>query len=172
MTNTLMVRPLSPNYVDDILAFETVNRHFFEQWTPSRASSFFDRDEQITKLQALANDPMGRYCVIVDHNGCIIGRVNISFLMRQDTLVANLGYRVAQDQQGKGIATLALNTTLDWIMADGRFSMIEAYAMKSNLGSVKVLKKIGLREVPGYTIAEKLNKQPITLQLFRRTLIE
>ena len=79
MTATLGLCPVTRDDLDAILAFETRNRAYFERWVPPRGAAFFDPDHQAEALQGLMDDPMGRYCLIRNASGDLLGRLNLAF---------------------------------------------------------------------------------------------
>ena len=171
MTATLGLCPVTRDDLDAILAFETRNRAYFERWVPPRGAAFFDPDHQAEALQWLMDDPMGRYCLIRNASGDLLGRLNLAFCQDEaGQLLAEVGYRVGQDATGQGVASQAVRLALDWLEADGGFVAAQAFAMAQNRGSVRVLEKAGLSLVPGACRTGELGGRSVPLQLYRKAL--
>jgi RimJ/RimL family protein N-acetyltransferase len=58
--------------------------------------------------------------------------------------VAELGYRLRRDCWGQGLATEGARTIIDWGFESGAYDRIFATTLAVNLGSRKVMEKIGL----------------------------
>ena len=59
-----------------------------------------------------------------------------------------IGWRLDKKYWGKGYATEAAKVVLNFGLADIGLPEIYSYAAKSNLPSINVMRKIGLRERP------------------------
>lgn len=75
-----------------------------------------------------------------------IGVVVVTFA-RQD--VAELHFGIAPTRWNEGIATEACGPVLAWLQADWSVSAIESYCDPENVGSARVLEKLGFLPVPG-----------------------
>lgn len=170
MTTRFSVRPVAITDVDAILMFERANRAFFERWVPPRPTSYFDHDALRAALRDLIDDKDGWYGLIMQADGIVIGRINLSFVRRNRTLVVEVGYRVGQDSEGRGAASFAVRSAVEWASAQGRFGAMEAYALRENAASVRVLEKAGFEPVMGMRRSDVLNGRPVDLQLHRRRL--
>ncbi|WP_310621439.1 GNAT family N-acetyltransferase [Flexibacterium corallicola] len=164
------ITPVSPLDVDTVLAFEHENRHYFERSVPPRGELFFDRSWQIEKLKELSCDPMGRYSLVKEQTGEVVGRINLTFKWQRGSFLAEIGYRVAERQIGKGVATCAVQDALAWLKDDGRFHLAQARVSLENRGSFKVLEKLGFEYVPGEDTRVSLNGSGLLLHLYRLPL--
>src|ERR1700684_2329594 len=94
---------LAAGHAPAVLAFERVNRAWFAASISDRGDEFF---AQFTdRFQALlADQEAGRaaYHVLLADDGSVLGRFNLIFT---GDGAAKLGYRVAQQAAGRGVAT-------------------------------------------------------------------
>ncbi len=87
----------------------------------------------------------GRWVVIHKEDDCIIGFTGLKYL--PDMNVVDLGYRFAKKYWRQGIATEACTTALDFGFNQLELETIVAYIIPANIGSQKVLEKLGFSYV-------------------------
>jgi ribosomal-protein-alanine N-acetyltransferase len=75
-----------------------------------------------------------------------IGVVVVTFASQD---VAELHFGIAPTRWNEGIATEACRPLLAWLQADWSVSAIESYCDPENVGSARVLEKLGFLPVPG-----------------------
>jgi ribosomal-protein-alanine N-acetyltransferase len=141
------IRTLQAGDADALLAFETANRRWFEQHVEARAPEFYSRPGVALHIAAYLDDyKHGRMhpCVLLDDGGAIIGRAN---LRQIDTAAgcAEVGYRIAADQVGRGLAGAALRHLQQ--LAAGTYGLrrLQAWVAPQNIASARVLEKHGFQ---------------------------
>lgn len=100
----------------------------------------------------------GMWTLLDKQTGQVIGRAGIS--MREGFDDPELGFMIAKDYQGKGLATEVCQAILAFAYQEFQFSRFQALVCKDNLPSHKVLSKLGF----SYVREERINDE--TLQLF------
>ena len=73
----------------------------------------------------------------------VVGEVTLEIEPRD--LTANLGYAIAREHWGKGLATEAARTVVDYGFRVCGLAKVHARADPRNVGSVRVLEKLGMR---------------------------
>jgi len=143
------IRNLQAGDADALLAFETANRHWFEQHVEARAPEFYTQPGVALHIAAYLDDyKHGRMhpCVLLDDAGAIIGRAN---LRQIDSAAgcAEVGYRIAADQVGRGLAGAALRHLQQ--LAAGTYGLrrLQAWVAPQNVASARVLEKNGFTRV-------------------------
>jgi [ribosomal protein S5]-alanine N-acetyltransferase len=135
------LQQLEAGHTSAVLDFEVANRAYFAASISDRGDEYFDRFG--AELQALLDEQeagVGAYYVLVDENGTVLGRFN---LYRVDGGTAELGYRVAEDAAGRGLATAAV-LELCQIAADRHgLRRLRAATSVGNVASQRVLAKAG-----------------------------
>jgi ribosomal-protein-alanine N-acetyltransferase len=124
-----------------VLAFERANRQYFAAFISDRGDEFFDQfTERHRALLAEQEAGTGAYYVLVAGEGAVLGRFNLFFTGGG---TADLGYRVAQQAAGQGVATAAALAVCR-LAADrhGRRTL-NAATSSENIASQKVLSKCG-----------------------------
>jgi ribosomal-protein-alanine N-acetyltransferase len=136
---------LRADHADAVLAFELANRGYFATFISDRGDDFFRQfADRHAELLAEQETGAGIFHVLVDDDGRVIGRFNL-FNVADGT--AELGYRVAQQVAGRGVAT---DTVLDLCrLAASQYGLrtIRAQTTHDNIASQRVLAKAGF--LPG-----------------------
>ena len=132
---------LHASHAPAILAFELANRAYFAAFISDRGDEFFDQfPEQHSALLAEQEAGAGAYYVLVAEDGSVLGRFN---LYRFEDGTAELGYRVAQDVAGHGVATATVRELCRLAAARHGLRTLRAATTRENAASRKVLTKAG-----------------------------
>ncbi|MFJ9546717.1 GNAT family N-acetyltransferase [Streptomyces erythrochromogenes] len=142
---------LRAEHATALLAFECANRAYFAQSVPDRGDAYFaDFDTRHGEL--LAGQAAGRdhLHLIIGGDGEVLGRVN---LIDVEDGSAELGFRIAQEAAGRGLATSAVRQVL--VLAAGTYGLrtLRAAATVDNTGSRTVLLRTGFLPV-GETVLD------------------
>lgn len=143
--STFTIRTLRPDDAAPLLAFEQANRAWFERHIDGRPDTFYSVDGIHAHVaQFLDEHAQGRLhpCVIVDQHGELIGRANLKDIDGQ-AQTAEVGYRIGQQQAGKGLATAALHHLIALAQDEWRLASLSAYAIDGNTASIRVLERCG-----------------------------
>ncbi|MDN2676294.1 GNAT family N-acetyltransferase [Janthinobacterium sp. SUN033] len=157
--STFAIRTLRPDDAAPLLAFEQANRAWFERHIDRRPDAFYSIDGiRAHVAQFLDEHAQGRMhpCVIVDEHGQLIGRANLKDIDREQG-VAEVGYRIGEQQAGKGLATAALQYLIALAQDEWRLASLCAYAIDGNAASIRVLERCGFAQgmaVPDIAIVE------------------
>jgi ribosomal-protein-alanine N-acetyltransferase len=123
-----------------VLRFESSSRDAFRRWIPDRGDGFFHLEAVTASLTdarrwwAAGTD---RLHVVLAADGEVVARANLVDLAAGE---AHLGYRVAADRTGRGIATAAVAALLDRAPAWG-VSRVRAVTSTTNQASMRVLER-------------------------------
>jgi ribosomal-protein-alanine N-acetyltransferase len=132
---------LRADHAPAVLAFELANRAYFAAFISDRGDEFFDQfTERYNALLAEQEAGICAYYVLVAEDGSILGRFNLYDL--QDG-AAVLGYRVAQQVAGRGVATAAVQELCRLAAAQYGLRTLRAATNHDNVASQKVLTKAG-----------------------------
>jgi ribosomal-protein-alanine N-acetyltransferase len=124
-----------------VLAFELANRAYFTATISDRGDEFFD--EFTDRYSAsLAEQDAGRcaFYLAVAEGGSVLGRFN---LYDFEDGTAKLGYRVAQNAAGRGVATAAVRELCRLAAARHGLHTLRAATSHENVASRRVLAKTG-----------------------------
>jgi [ribosomal protein S5]-alanine N-acetyltransferase len=124
-----------------VLAFELANRAYFSAFISDRGDDFFDQfAERHRALLAEQDAGIGAFYVLVDGDGLVLGRFNLIFV---GDGTAKLGYRVAQDVAGRGVATATVLELCGLAATRHGLHTLRAATSSTNIGSQRVLTKAG-----------------------------
>ncbi|MYL63865.1 GNAT family N-acetyltransferase [Bacillus hwajinpoensis] len=130
---------------ESLFHFEIANRVYFNKMVPDRGEDYYKFETFNAKLVQLINEQslgLSTFYLIKDEIGTIIGRINLVDFNHSNESV-ELGYRISEDQSGKGIATLGVKQVLDDVYHQDKIKHISARTTKDNLASQKVLENNG-----------------------------
>jgi [ribosomal protein S5]-alanine N-acetyltransferase len=124
-----------------VLAFELANRTYFAASISDRGDEFYDQFTD--RHRALLADQEAGLCacyVLVADDGSVLGRFNL-YDIGDGT--ADLGYRVAQQVAGRGVATRSVRELCRIAAARHGLRTLRAATSHGNAASQKVLAKAG-----------------------------
>jgi ribosomal-protein-alanine N-acetyltransferase len=124
-----------------ILAFELENRAYFATFIADRGDEFFAHyTEEHNALLAEQESGTCIFHVLVSHDGTVLGRFNLFDLEDGNAM---LGYRVAQQVAGHGVATAAVQELCRIAASQYGLRKLKAATNHENVASQKVLTKAG-----------------------------
>jgi [ribosomal protein S5]-alanine N-acetyltransferase len=132
---------LRADHAAAVLAFEEANRAYFAASISDRGDEFFDHfSERHSTLLAEQEAGIGAFRVLVAEDGSVLGRFNLVFV---GDGAAELGYRVAQQVAGRGVATATVQELCRLAAAQYGLRTLRAATTHENAASQKVLAKAG-----------------------------
>jgi ribosomal-protein-alanine N-acetyltransferase len=135
------LQQLDAGHAPAVLAFELANRTYFAASISDRGDEFYDQFTD--RHRALLADQEAGLCacyVLVADDGSVLGRFNL-YDIRDGT--ADLGYRVAQQVAGRGVATRSVRELCRIAAARHGLRTLRAATSHGNAASQKVLAKAG-----------------------------
>lgn len=161
----------SPHDADDLLAFETANRRYFEQLINARPASYYAPQgvaQAIEQAMRDAERDLGYQYLVRDAAGTLVGRVNLSRVRRAHFHSAELGYRIAQAAGGRGHASDAVGQVLAKAFGELGLLRLEACCRPDHAASLKVLARHGFSPFGRSTRSFELGGQWHDLLHFER----
>ena len=136
-----------------LLAFERENRAYFAASIPDRGDEFFaEFDTQYAQLLARQTAGTDYLHVLVTERGEVVGRVNLYDVADGS---AELGYRIAQQAAGRGLATAAVRQVRELATTAYGLTRLHARVTLDNPASRKVLEHNGFVAVGALTLNGK-----------------
>ncbi|MET8690299.1 GNAT family N-acetyltransferase [Streptomyces sp. NPDC004732] len=132
---------LRADHAPALCAFEETNRAYFAASVPDRGDAYF-RDFDTRHRALLAEQATGAcfFHVLVDDGGGILGRVNLVDVADGS---AELGYRIAEQAAGRGLATRAVREIRDLAVTAYGLTALRAGTTLDNPASQAVLARAG-----------------------------
>jgi ribosomal-protein-alanine N-acetyltransferase len=132
---------LHAGHAPAVLAFELANRAYFAASVSDRGDEFFDQfPDRHSALLAEQEAGICAFYVLVADDGSVLGRFN---LYDFEDGTARLGYRVAQQVAGRGVATRAVRELCRIAAARHGLRTLRAATSHDNAASRRVLIKAG-----------------------------
>lgn len=145
--------------------FERDNRAFFAARIGDRGDEYFGHfNDRLAALVQENRDGTSLLGVVIDDSGEIVGRVNITDIDQPE--LTEIGFRVAERVQGRGIASRGVTLALDLASRRG-VAAVYARVSTTNLASQHVLERCGFRATGR---AEPPKGSPKTFVGYRREL--
>ena len=144
---------LRRDHASAVLAFERENRAYFAAAIPDRGDEFFVAFEtQLAQLLAQQADGTDYFHLLVTAGGEVVGRVNL-FAVAEGS--AELGYRIAQQAAGRGLATAAVRQVRELAATAYGLVGLRARVTLDNPASRRVLERNGFVAVGALTLNGK-----------------
>jgi [ribosomal protein S5]-alanine N-acetyltransferase len=132
---------LRADHAPAVLAFELANRAYFATFISDRGDEFYDHfTERHNALLAEQEAGTCVFHVLVGEDGTVLGRFNLVDL---EDGKAELGYRIAQQVAGRGVATATVRELCRLAAAQYGLRTLRAATTYDNVASQKVLTKAG-----------------------------
>lgn len=142
-------RLIEPGDATALAGLLTSNRDFLAPWSPRARDEDFTPEGQ-REVVGRALDAYERGwslpLVILDVDGELVGRVTLNSIIRGAFQSASLGYWVAQDRNGRGIATAAAAAAVRHGFDSLALHRVQAETLPHNLASRRVLERNGFVE--------------------------
>ena len=135
------LQQLHAGHAPGVLAFELANRAYFAGFINDRGDEFFDQfTDRHNAMLAEQEAGACAFYLLVAEDGSVLGRFN---LFRIENGTAELGYRVAQDVAGRGVATATVRELCQLAAARHGLHTLRAATSHDNVASQQVLAKAG-----------------------------
>jgi len=138
---------------DRLFEFEAENRRYFDEIGLSRNNNYYNYTLFHEVLGALLIEQEKDICymyLVLNVQGNVIGRVNLTNIIRGAFCKAEIGYRMGHKYQGKGYATQAIKLAIIQANLKHHLHRLEAGTSPHNIGSQVVLIKNAFRLVGTY----------------------
>lgn len=143
------IRPLQPSDAAEIASMNERNRADIERVSPPSATDHFTTAGQVLRIDELLKkrEQGTRVDWTIRVDGVIAGDISLHAITRWALQTANVGYMVDSAIRGRGVATTALRLVVRNAFDELRLHRLDAGAMPSNTGSLRVLEKAGFTRV-------------------------
>lgn len=149
LPGNVTIRPVRAADAQALADAYVLNRAFLQPWEPIRDESHYTAEGQRTSLDgALAEEAAGRgaFWLLVDGQR-VVGRISLTDIVRGAFQNGHLGYWVAEDFQGRGLATAAAQFVCAHAERELGLHRIQAGTLAHNIGSQTVLRRCGFTAI-------------------------
>jgi ribosomal-protein-alanine N-acetyltransferase len=137
-----VIRPLVEADAEALYALRIENRAFMAPYEPPRDEAYFTLDGQ----REVARNPTGLTFAILD-DGALAGTITLSNPVFGPFRSATVGYWVALERNGRGLASRALAATVEHAFGEVGLHRVEAATLTDNAASQRVLEKTGFERI-------------------------
>lgn len=153
-TQRLFLRLASQEDIPQILKYYIKNKSYLTTFYPLWSVDFFTEEYWQNQVEShsleFINDLSIKLFIFpVTDPTIIIGNLNFSNFVRSSAQFCNVGYSLAEAEQGKGYMTEALKAAIQYIFQESNIHRIMANYMPHNQRSGNLLKRLGF-VVEGY----------------------
>jgi ribosomal-protein-alanine N-acetyltransferase len=147
-SDRLQLKVLDETYAGEVFDYVIRNKEFLREWEVERNPGYYSLAAQ---RQLLLDDRLTRewgtlfkvWIFKRDEPDKIIGSVSLSNIVTGAFLSCHLGYRLDQQEQGKGYMTEAIKLITDYAFHELKLHRVEANIMPKNKASLRVVEKLG-----------------------------
>jgi [ribosomal protein S5]-alanine N-acetyltransferase len=145
MNGEVTIRPAVRSDAADVAALLASQRQHLAPWDPRREPAFFTRGGQRSRLSQVERDRAAgtSFRFLILEGGEVAGEVSITNVVRRSFQSANVGYWVAAERCGRGVATRAVAAVCTFAFGELELHRLEAGTLLHNLGSQIVLDRNG-----------------------------
>ena len=139
-------RLISVNDVERLADLQLTGRPFFAPWDPVRTDPYFTvAGQQADVENALARHSRGEALphVILDEDSQVVGRITFSGITYGAFQSCNMGYWVAQESNGRGFATDAVQAMTALAFNELGLHRVQAETLIPTARSQRVLERVG-----------------------------
>jgi [ribosomal protein S5]-alanine N-acetyltransferase len=139
------IRPAVRSDAGALAALFAAQREHLAPWDPRREHGFFTRAGQRARLAGVERDRAAgiAHRFLILEAGELAGEVAITNVVLRSFQSANLGYWVAGERCGRGVATAAVAAICEFAFRELELHRLEAGTLLHNLGSQIVLDRNG-----------------------------
>jgi [ribosomal protein S5]-alanine N-acetyltransferase len=139
-----MIRPLTLDDADELASLLAANRRFLAPYEPDRPDEFFTPAGQRERL-AVPLENSWRFAVL--DGQAIAGTISLTNVVHGAFQSGTVGYWVAEDRNGRGLATAAVRDLLVFAFGEAKLHRVEAGALVDNVRSQRVLERNGFERI-------------------------
>lgn len=146
----IYIRPLTLSDAVELLNLEVKNQAFFDAYSTTRPSNYLTIETQrelIEKWEQNTKKELEyRFGIFKADGDILIGTIGLFQVARGPRQCAILGYSLDQEHNGKGYTTEAAKLVVEYAFETLYLHRIEAGVMPHNIGSIRVLEKVGFHK--------------------------
>jgi ribosomal-protein-alanine N-acetyltransferase len=148
-TGRLALRVPGPGDEARLLAYAARNREHLARWEVSRPEAFFTEAHwrgEVARCRQVAAADLGLPLLLErreDPRGPVVGRCNLSNLVRGAFQAAHLGYSLDREAEGQGLMAEALRAVIAHAFGPMNLHRLMANFVPENERSARVLERLG-----------------------------
>jgi ribosomal-protein-alanine N-acetyltransferase len=146
----VFLKPLENVDAEKSLQLEVRNRAFFQEYSIDRVEAYYTLEGQLERIQAnlesMSKDQSYTFGIFLNEGEELIGSIGLYKVERGPAQSCIVGYVLDKAHNGKGYMTEAIQLIVDYAFAELKLHRLEAGVKPDNLGSIRVLEKLGFQK--------------------------
>lgn len=163
IANKIFIRFFEDADAESLLDLDLRNGEFFQKYSPTFGDEFYTLD---SKRKYIANSVKQReedksysFGIFLKDNGKLVGNISLYHIFRGSLQKCLIGYSLDQQYNGRGYTTEAISLAVEFAFNELKLHRVEAGVMLSNIGSIRVLEKVGFHREGVEQKGVKINGQ-------------
>ena len=144
-TERLLLRPFSLSDIDAVLEYASD-----PEWATYYPRPYDRRRAEYVVAQAVQTSPDKGATFAVEYDGRVVGLVSLRVDPEDEDRKAELGYDIAREMWGQGIAPEAASAVCDWAFREYGLAKVYTLADARNGRSLRVMAKLGMKREAVY----------------------
>lgn len=149
-TDRLSLAYLDPSCAAELCEYLKSNREHFQNSRALYPDNYFTPEKQglilQQEVQRRSEGKAFRFYIFIKGREQIIGDLHFNELVRGAFQSCYVGYKMSEENTGKGLMTEALNGAAAFMFEEYKLHRIEANIMPRNLASLRVVEKAGFHK--------------------------
>lgn len=145
--NKIFIRFFENADAESLLHLDLRNAELFQKYSPTFDDDFYTLD---SKRKDISNSIKEReedkkYCfgIYLKDNGKLIGEVALYHIFRGSLQRCLIGYSLDKQYNGRGYTTQAVSLAVEFAFNELKLHRVDAGTMLNNIGSMRILEKVG-----------------------------
>jgi [ribosomal protein S5]-alanine N-acetyltransferase len=146
-SDRIYIRRLELDDLNTLLDLRIRNREFFQPLEPITPDSHYTLEGHRDILEKVQNNWESSagygFGIFLNSSNQLIGRVNLSNVVRGAWESCTMGYFLDEKCNGHGFTTEAVRLAIQFAFGPAELHRVQAAVMPRNVGSIRVLEKVG-----------------------------
>ena len=168
--NKIFIRFFENADAESLLDLHLRNGELFQKYSPTFEEDFYtlDRNRKYisNSIKQREDDKNYSFGIYLKDNGKLVGDVSLYHLSRGALQRCLIGYSLDKQYNGRGYTTEAVSLAVGFAFNELKLHRVDAGVMLSNIGSMRVLEKVGFHREGIEQKGVKINGQWEDHQMF------
>ena len=149
MDNKIFIRFYDNADAEALLDLNLRNGELFQKYSPTFDDDFYTLDSKrkyiSNSIKQREEDKNYSFGIYLKDNGKLVGDVSLYHIVRGALQRCLIGYSLDKQYNGRGYTTEAVSLAVKFAFNELKLHRVDAGVMLSNIGSMRVLEKVGFQ---------------------------
>jgi [ribosomal protein S5]-alanine N-acetyltransferase len=145
--NHIFIRFFEDADAKSLLDLHLRNGELFQRYSPTFDADFYTLESKLKyvrdSIKQREEDKKYSFGIFLKDNGKLVGDVSLYHIFRGSLQRCLIGYNLDQQYNGRGYATEVVSLAVKFAFNELKLHRVDAGVMLSNIGSMRVLEKVG-----------------------------